>query len=116
VPRPGVTALVDIGLVSSGDIEGAIVKNGGLGFEGVDLELLDSRGAVVATARTDYDGYFLFEGVPYGSYRVRIAKTSADAIGVPQELKLQANVDDQQPVARLGTIQLQPRPKIASSE
>jgi hypothetical protein len=116
VPRPGVTALVDIGLVSSGDIEGAIVKNGGLGFEGVDLELLDSKGAVVATARTDYDGYFLFEGVPYGSYRVRIAKTSADAIGVPQELKLQANVDDQQPVARLGTIQLQPRPKIASSE
>jgi hypothetical protein len=116
VPRPGVTALVDIGLVSSGDIEGALIKNGGLGFEGVDLELLDSSDGVVATARTDYDGYFLFEGVPYGSYRVRIAKTSADAIGVPQELKLQANVDDQQPVARLGTIQLQPRPKIASSQ
>ncbi len=116
VPRPGVPAQVDIGLVSSGDIEGAIVKNGGLGFEGVDLELVDSAGAVVGTARTDYDGYFLFDGVPYGTYRVRIAKASAEAIGVPQELKLQAAVGDEHPVARLGTTQLQPRPKIASSE
>jgi hypothetical protein len=116
VPRPGVPAQVDIGLVSSGDIEGAIVKNGGLGFEGVDLELLDSTGAVVGTARTDYDGYFLFDGVPYGTYRVRIAKASADAIGLPQELKLQATVDDQHPVARLGTTQLQPKAQVASSQ
>jgi hypothetical protein len=115
-PRPGVPAEVDIGLVSSGDIEGAIVKNGGLGFEGVDLELIDSRGAVVGTARTDYDGYFLFEGVPYGTYRVRIAKASAGAIGVPQELKLQATVNDNEPVVRLGTTQLQPAPKIASAQ
>jgi hypothetical protein len=116
VPRPGVPAQVEIGLVSSGDIEGAIVKNGGLGFEGVDLELLDSTGSVVSTARTDYDGYFLFEGVPYGTYRVRIAKSSAEAIGVGQDLKLQTTVDDQHPVARLGTTQLQPQPKIASSQ
>ncbi|HZC38144.1 MAG TPA: hypothetical protein VE221_05660, partial [Sphingomicrobium sp.] len=33
VPRPGVPADVQIGLVGGGDIEGAIVKNGGLGFE-----------------------------------------------------------------------------------
>ena len=116
VPRPGVRAQVDIPLVSSGDIEGAIVKNGGLGFEGIDLELLDSSGAVVGTARTDYDGYFLFDGVPYGTYRVRIVKTSADAISVSGELKLQATVDDQHPVARLGTTQLQPQPKIASAQ
>jgi hypothetical protein len=116
VPRPGVPAEVDIGLVSSGDIEGAIVKNGGLGFEGVDLELVDPSGAVVGTARTDYDGYFLFEGVPYGSYRVRIAKASAEAIGVPQDLNLQATVNDNEPVARVGTTQLQPAPKIASAQ
>ena len=116
VARPGVPARVDIGLVSSGDVEGAIVKNGGLGFEGIDLELLDSDGAVVGTARTDYDGYFLFEGVPYGSYTVRVVKESAEAIGVSQELKLQAIVDDNHPVARLGTTQLQPRPKVASAE
>jgi hypothetical protein len=115
-PRPGVPAEVEIGLVGAGDIEGAILKNGGLGFEGLDLELVDSSGAVVSTARTDYDGYFLFEGVPYGSYRVRIAKASADAVGLDPDLKLQATVSVEQPVARTGSTHLDPRPRIASSE
>ena len=48
VPRPGVPADVEIGLVGGGDIEGAIVKSGGLGFEGLDLELVDAAGKVVA--------------------------------------------------------------------
>ena len=63
VPRPGIPADVDIALVGGGDIEGAIVKSGGLGFEGLDLELVDAAGKVVATARTDFDGFFLFERV-----------------------------------------------------
>jgi hypothetical protein len=116
VPRPGVPAEVNIGLVASGDIEGAILKNGGLGFEGIDLELLDKGGNVVSTARTDYDGYFLFQGVPYGTYRVTISKASADAIGVGQELNLEATVDDDHPVARLGSTTIDPRPKIASAQ
>ncbi len=71
VPRPGVPAEVQIGLVGGGDIEGAIVKNGGLGFEGLDLELVDAAGKVVGTARTDFDGFFLFERVAYGTYTVQ---------------------------------------------
>ncbi|MES2137213.1 MAG: hypothetical protein V4502_09170, partial [Pseudomonadota bacterium] len=47
VPRPGIPADVQIGLVGGGDIEGAIVKSGGLGFEGLDLELVDGSGRVV---------------------------------------------------------------------
>ena len=74
VPRPGVAATIDIGLVGGGDIEGAIVKNGGIGFEGLDLELVDAAGKVVATTRTDFDGFFLFERVAYGSYRFRLAR------------------------------------------
>ena len=116
VPRPGVAAEVEIGLVGAGDVEGAIVKNGGLGFEGLDLELVDSTGTVVATARTDYDGYFLFERAPYGTYSVRIAQKSAKAASVPQELSVSATVTDKQPVVRLGTIAVEPPPRIASSE
>ena len=56
-----------IGLVGGGDIEGAVVKSGGLGFEGLDLELVDAAGKVVGTARTDFDGFFLFERVAYGA-------------------------------------------------
>jgi hypothetical protein len=116
VPRPGVPAQVDIGLVGAGDIEGAIVKSGGLGFEGVDLELIDSSGAVAATARTDYDGYFLFERVPYGRYRIRLARSSAEAIGVSADLDLQVTVTDEHPVVRTGTTSLKAKPKVASSE
>ena len=32
-----------------------------------------------ATARTDYDGFFLFERVAYGNYTIRVAKESAAA-------------------------------------
>ena len=44
VPRPGIPAEVDIALVGAGDVEGAILKSGGLGFEGLDLELVDENG------------------------------------------------------------------------
>jgi hypothetical protein len=115
-PRPGVQAEVDIGLVGAGDIEGAIVKNGGLGFEGLSLELVDSKGTVVANALTDYDGYFLFEGVPYGTYRVRVAKTSAQIAGVATDLDVQATVNDDHPVARTGSIHLDPKPQVASAK
>ena len=58
VPRPGVAAEVVIPLVGGGDIEGALMKSGELGFEGVDLELVEPSGKVAGTARTDFDGFF----------------------------------------------------------
>ena len=116
IPRPGVPAQVDIGLVGAGDVEGAIVKSGGVGFEGLDLELVDESGAVVATARSDYDGYFLFERVPFGSFSLRIAKASAEAAKVAATLNVTASVSDDDPVARLGTIHVEPAPRIASAQ
>ena len=115
VPRPGVPASVDIALVGAGDIEGALLKNGGMGFEGLDLELVDAAGAVTSTTRTDYDGYFLFERVPYGTYRIRIAKASADIVGVAPVLNIEATVTDEHPVARTGSISIDPQRKIAAA-
>jgi hypothetical protein len=116
VPRPGVPANVEIGLVGGGDIEGAIVKSGGLGFEGLDLELLDASGKVVATARTDFDGFFLFERVAYGKYRIRVAKASADAAHVPVQITATATVTPDISVVRMGQIEILPLPQIASAE
>ncbi|MDQ3482628.1 MAG: carboxypeptidase regulatory-like domain-containing protein, partial [Pseudomonadota bacterium] len=116
VPRPGVPAEVEIGLVGAGDVEGALVKSGGLGFEGLDIELVDSSGATVATARSDYDGYFLFERVAYGSYSLRLAKTSADAAQTPQDLGVRLTVSEGQSVVRLGSIQVAAPARMASSQ
>jgi hypothetical protein len=115
VPRPGIPAEVQIPLVGGGDIEGAILKSAELGFEGLDLELVDSSGKVIANARTDFDGFFLFERVPYGSYRVRIGKQSAAAAKLAQELGVSIQVSSDKPVARTGAIHPQSVPVIASA-
>jgi hypothetical protein len=116
VPRPGVPAEVEIGLVGGGDIEGAIVKSGGLGFEGLDIELVDGAGKVVATTRTDFDGFFLFERVTYGSYTIRITKDSAAAAKIIANLGLHATVTAEKTVVRLGAVHVTTTPTIASAE
>ena len=115
VPRPGVSANVEIGLVGGGDIEGAVVKSGELGFEGLDLELVDSSGKVVGTARTDFDGFFLFERVPYGNYAVRVAKASSAAAKIATDLNIRAEVTPAKPVVRLGVVHVTSLPALASA-
>ncbi len=104
IPRPGVPAEVEIGLVGGGDVEGAIVKSGGLGFEGLDLELVDEAGKVAATARTDYDGFFLFERVAYGRYKVRVAQASATIAMIDSDLRKPVEVTPAKAIVRLGVI------------
>ena len=108
--------MVDIPLVSAGDVEGALVKSGGLGFEGVDLELVDASGQVVATARSDFDGFFLFEGVAYGDYKVRIVRESASAAGLAEDLGVKLTVSGDMPTVRLGSIVPNPVLKLASAQ
>ena len=114
VPRPGVAADVLIPLVGGGDIEGALMKSGELGFEGVDLELVDPSGKVVGTARTDFDGFFLFERVAYGTYRLRVSASSAAAAKIGADIAQQIKIDGDHNVIRLGSIQPQPAIHIAS--
>jgi hypothetical protein len=106
---------VEIALVGGGDIEGALIKGGGLGFEGVDLELVDSSGKVVATSRTDYDGFFIFERVAYGAYSIRVSKTSAAAAKIAVDLGLHPVVTPDKSVIRVGTIRPVPQPQIAQA-
>jgi hypothetical protein len=115
VPRPGIPAEVQIGLIGGGDIEGALIKSGELGFEGVDLELINSAGKVVGTARTDFDGFFLFDRVAYGSYTLRVNANSAAAAKISPDLHVRIEVSGKRPVARLGSIQPQPQPRIAAA-
>jgi hypothetical protein len=114
-PRPGIAAEVEIGLVGAGEIEGAVVKSGSLGFEGLTLELLDEAGKIVARTPTDYDGYFLFERVAYGRYSVRVAAESAAVAKILPQLDAPAIISEDKSVARLGSIQVTPLPRVAST-
>ena len=115
VPRPGVPAEVEIGLVGGGDVEGALVKSGGLGFEGVMIELVDETGKVVAVTQTDYDGFFLFQAVPYGKYRMRVTKDSALAANIMRDIGGDIVVSAGATVVRVGSIHVEPLPRIATN-
>ena len=115
-PRPGIPADVEIGLIGGGDIEGTLIKSGEIGFEGLDLELLDGSGTVVATARTDFDGFFLFDRVAYGDYALRISAAAAKAVGIAQDIGVRVHVTAQRSVVRLGSVHVRPSARIASAE
>ena len=116
VPRPGVAAVIDIALVGGGSIEGVAVREDHREYEGVDIELVDQAGAVVATARSDLDGYFLFERVRYGSYTLRLAASSAAAAKALVDLRVTAVLTRDKPLARLGMVIVRAAPRLASSE
>lgn len=111
-PRPGVVTRIELPLIAAGEVEGSLVRPGGNGIEGVDLELVDARGVVRATTRTDFDGFFLFESVPYGQYKLRVAALSAQAVGVVQDLA-DTRLDRQNPRVRMGTIAVNARSGLA---
>ena len=113
VPRPGIAADVEIALVGGGDVEGALMKSGELGFEGVDLELVDSTGKVAGTARTDFDGFFLFERVAFGHYSLRVGAASAGAAKLARDLGVILDVTLKKPVVRLGSIRPRPAQQLA---
>ncbi len=115
VPRPGIAADVEIGLVGGGDVEGALMKSGELGFEGVDLELVDTTGKTVGTARTDFDGFFLFERVAYGHYRLRVSTAAATAAKIAVNLGVSLDVTPEKPVVRLGSLTARPAQQIAAA-
>ncbi|MGH6784469.1 MAG: hypothetical protein ACREBP_07575, partial [Sphingomicrobium sp.] len=113
VPRPGVAAKLEIGLVGAGDIEGMLVRNDGRGFEGLDVELLDASGKVVASGRSDYDGFFLFERVAYGRYSLRLSAESAKVAGVERAIGKSIEIGPDRTVIRLGAIRLVKAEQIA---
>ena len=108
VPRPGNLAIIELPLVAAGDIDGTLVKDGGGVLEGVDLELVDVEGNIRGKARSDFDGFFLFESVPYGKYSVRIAQLVADAVKLEKLLGVTANVASTTPSVHLGTLAARP--------
>ena len=103
-PRPGVVSLVELPLVATGDIDGTLVRAGGGRLEGIDLELVDVENRVLARTRTDFDGFFLFENVPYGRYSLRVAKLVADATKLTSELNTSVTIAEKAPSVHLGAV------------
>ena len=109
VPRPGVAAAIELPIAPSGEVEGVVLDSSGLEIAGVELELVDRGGNAVATAISEFDGFFLFQRVPYGEYRLRVVEDSAQALDVLRRLGEPLIVSREKEVARLGAVKLNAR-------
>jgi hypothetical protein len=122
-PRPGIPAKLEIGVAPTGEIEGEVHGTEDTPSAGVELELIGDTGKVAATTLTEYDGYFLFERVPFGHYSVRLSPGSARALGVVPDTGRAATISQQKTDTELGVIrlragqvaELEPGPPAASS-
>ncbi len=107
VPRPGIAALLSLPLAPTGEIEGTLLGVDGQAAQGATIELVESGERVVARTVSEFDGYILFDSIPYGSYRMRIAPASASAIGVKTELGGVIRIDSAHGTVQIGTIRLE---------
>lgn len=116
-PRPGVAAQVELAVSPTGEVEGVLVGSDDEAMPGVVLELVGDDGQVAARAMSEYDGFFLFDRVAYGAYRLRLAPDSAKALGVlgqaMGDLATGVEVNPERAIDRLGTIRLREPTTIA---
>lgn len=116
-PRPGVTAQIELPISPSGEVEGLLLSSSGVEQPGVRLELVDRQGLVVAETISEFDGFFLLERVPYGEYRLRVARDAARQLGVGEELRGALVVNREEDIVRLGPVKLQlAQPVIAATD
>ena len=85
-------------------------------LSGVEIELLDKAGRVVKSTRSEYDGFFLFESVPYGQYRLRIAALSATVVRVNPEISLVAELSVKRGTADLGQVVVRDATRFAEAK
>ncbi len=85
VPRPGTAPVHDFAVTTTGEIDGTVFRvigESATAVAGAIVQLLDAEGAVVREVRSAYDGFFLFDFVRPGAYRLRIAPDQAEALGI----------------------------------
>ncbi len=111
VPRPGVIAEIELAVSPTGEVEGTLLSPSGVEQPGVKLELIDPRDNVAAETVSEFDGFFLFQRVPYGEYQLRVGKDAATKLDVVRNIshsdgRRSVTLDRDEDVVRFGTVRL----------
>jgi hypothetical protein len=109
VPRPGAVGRLDIPMVLAGGVEGEIslTQNGQTTpMPGLTVEMLSASGDILATTRTEFDGFFFFERVPVGEYRVRASAAQVKALGISGNYPIDVTVNREKPYPTALKLQL----------
>lgn len=82
VARPAKTAAVELPIVVVGQIDGTVSSPGGAygrPRRGIELQLVASDGRVLQKTKTDREGFYAFDDVPPGNYRVAVVQDRLSA-------------------------------------
>ncbi len=85
VPRAGRLHTIDYPVIAVSEIEGVasfVSERGAKEVSGVRLQLTEENGKIVGVARTEVDGYYFFERVVPGSYRLTIEPEQAKRLNL----------------------------------
>jgi hypothetical protein len=88
VPRPGRIHTSDFAIVTLSDIEGTAyfrAESGTRAVSRLQLRLLRPDGSLAARARSESDGFFLFERLPAGEYRLELDPQQAASLKIRLE-------------------------------
>ncbi|GEJ57361.1 carboxypeptidase-like regulatory domain-containing protein [Anaeromyxobacter diazotrophicus] len=96
--RPGKSQLADLPVIPTAVVEGTVSlreRRAQRPLEGAEVLLLDAAGEVAGRARTSYDGWYAFEGVRPGVYRLRLSDATVRelALASPAEREIEALED-----------------------
>ena len=111
VPRPGIAAKVLLALAPTGEVEAVVLGPDGEPQGGVTIELTDPLGRVLYQTVSDFDGYTLFDSVPYGDYRLQVGAASAASMNLRSQLGSPLHIGPGSASQRLGRIRLEAAPR-----
>jgi hypothetical protein len=89
VPRGGKALQIDFPVLVSGEITGTVyLDREGTKREapGIEMQLVDAKGAVIKSTRTAYDGFYDLTNIVPGKYSLRAAPEQAARIGLTGSL------------------------------
>jgi outer membrane usher protein FimD/PapC len=100
--RPGAPARLVFLVQETGEIDGTVFLKRGEDVRkasGVRLQLLDREGRVAQDRTSGFDGFYLFDRVPLGSYSLRMAPGEAGRLSIAVPLPRSATLSPERVVA-----------------
>ena len=85
VTRPGRVTPLEFPIVMRGEVTGTAYRRRASASEpasGVEIEVVDGAGSLVAKTRSAFDGFFDIPGLPPGSYRLRVSPSQIERLGL----------------------------------
>lgn len=115
VAREGIPVAVEFPVVMTGEVDGTVyVKTPEDTKEAssVQLELLNEKGEIYARRTSSYDGFFLFEMIPLGTYYLRVSPEQLSRLGYKAILPLKIFLTrrEQNSVGHIFTLESAPPP------